>query len=68
MDILNLNDKNKDYLVGQILELKEKLSKKKAIVKKIQGDLEAARRNNQNLKQKINYLRLRIVERHKAEV
>jgi len=68
MDILNLNEKNKDYLIGQILELKAKLSKKKAIVKKIQGDLEASRRNNQNLKQKINYLRLRIVERHKAEV
>jgi hypothetical protein len=68
MDILNLSEKNKDYLVGQILELKEKLSRKKAIVKKIQGDLEAARRNNQNLKQKIGYLRLRIVERHKVEV
>lgn len=66
MDILNLNEKNKDYLVAQILELKEKLSKKKAIAKKIQGDLEASRRNNQNLKQKINYLRLRIVERHRA--
>jgi len=68
MDILNLSEKNKDYLVGQILELKEKLSRKKAIVKKVQGDLEAARRNNQNLKQKIGYLRLRIVERHRAEV
>jgi len=68
MDILNLNEKNKDYLVGQILELKEKLSRKKAIVKKVQGDLEAARRNNQNLKQKISYLRLRIVARHPAEV
>ncbi len=68
MAILNLNEKNKDYLVGQILELKEKLTKKREIVKKVQSDLEAARRNNQNLKEKINYLRLRIVARYKEQV
>jgi len=68
MDILNLNERNKDHLVGLVLELKEKLTKKRALVKKVQNDLEAARRNNQNLKQKINYLRLRIVERHNAGV
>ena len=68
MDILNLNEKNKDYLVGQILDLKEKLTKKRATVKKVQSHLEAARRNNQNLKEKISYLRLKIVERYKEEV
>jgi hypothetical protein len=68
MDSINLNEKNKDHLVVLVLELKEKLTKKKALVKKVQNDLEAARRNNQNLKQKINYLRLRIVDHHKAEV
>ncbi len=67
MDILNLNEKDKDYLVGQILDLKEKLTKKKATVKKVQGHLEAARRSNQNLKEKISYLRLKIVENYKEE-
>jgi len=64
MSIQNLNDKDKEALVELVLELHQKLIKKKASVKKYHGDLEAARRSNQNLKNKISYLRSRIVEHH----
>lgn len=64
MDSLNLNERDKDYLIGLVLELNHKLSKKRATAKKFQTDLEAARRSNQQLKEKITYLRSRIVEHH----
>jgi len=65
MDKILLSARDKEYLIDLVQNLQQELERKKIKEKRIRERLENSRKHNRNLKEKVNYLRSKIVDFYK---
>ena len=65
MNRVLLSGRDKEYLIDLVQGLQEELDKKKLSEKRIRERLENSRKYNRTLKEKVSYLRAKIVDYYK---